>query len=87
MANQDTTLDFWSMTAAALARECHQIASGSPGAVDERLQAEAKQLAVELEEALQMPQDDFENRARRAGHLAALKKRAIEILVKVHPNT
>jgi alkanesulfonate monooxygenase SsuD/methylene tetrahydromethanopterin reductase-like flavin-dependent oxidoreductase (luciferase family) len=86
MANQDTTLDVWSMTAAALARECHRIASGSPEAVEERLRAEAKQLAAELEEALQMPQEEPEDAARRAGRLAALKKRAIEIYVKVHPN-
>jgi hypothetical protein len=86
MANRDATLDVWSMTAAALARECHRIASGSPGAVEEWLRAEAKQLAAELEEALQMPQEEPEDAARRAGRLAALKKRAIEIYIKVHPD-
>jgi hypothetical protein len=86
MANQDTTLDVWSMTAAELARECYLIASGSPAAVEDRLRAEAKQLAAELEEALRMPQEEPEDAARRAGRLAALKKRAIEIFIKVHPN-
>ncbi|MDR3725567.1 MAG: hypothetical protein P4K86_00855 [Terracidiphilus sp.] len=86
MANQATTFSVWSMTAAALARECHQIASGSSVEAADRLRAEAKQLAAELEEALQMPQEDFEDAARRAGHLAALKKRAIEIFIKVHPS-
>lgn len=86
MANQDTTLDVWSMTAAELARECHRIANGSPGTVEDRLRAEAKLLAVELEEALQMPQEEPEDKARRAGYLAALKKRAIEVFIKVHPH-
>jgi hypothetical protein len=74
------------MTAAELARECRLIAGGSPGAVEDWLRAEAKLLAAELEEALLMPQDEPEDKARRAGYLAALKKRAIEVFIKVHPH-
>jgi hypothetical protein len=54
--------------------------------VEERLRTEAKQLAAELEEALRMPQEEPEDKARRAGYLAALKKRAIEIYIRVHPD-
>jgi len=74
------------MTAAELARESHRIASGSRGAVEDWLRAEAKLLAAELEEALLMSQDEPEDKARRAGYLAALKKRAIEVFIKVHPH-
>jgi hypothetical protein len=86
MAHQETTLDFWSLKAVQLARECRSIANGEPGDVDPKLRSEAAQLAMEFQEALQLSQDEFEDQARRAALLAALRKRAIEILVKVNPD-
>jgi hypothetical protein len=73
------------MKSAQLARECRRIANDGGGATDARLRAEAVQLAAEFQEALLLPQDDFQDQARRAAMLASLRKRAIEILVKVSP--
>lgn len=86
MANQATTLDFWSLKAVQLAKECRQIAQNDTAEIDESLRVEAKLLAAEFHDALLMPQDEFEDEARRAAQLASLRKRAIEILVKVYPD-
>jgi hypothetical protein len=85
MANEDAPLDLWSMKSAQLARECRRIANDGSEEIDGRLRAEAAQLAAEFQEALLLPQDDFQDQARRAAMLASLRKRAIEILVKVSP--
>jgi len=85
MAKEDAPLDLWSMKSAQLARECRRIANDGGGATDARLRAEAVQLAAEFQEALLLPQDDFQDQARRAAMLASLRRRAIEILVKVSP--
>ncbi len=86
MANQATTLNFWSLKAVQLAKECRQIAQSDSPQIDENLRAEAKLLAAEFHDALLMPQDEFAEEARRAAQLASLRKRAIEILVKVYPD-
>jgi hypothetical protein len=86
MANQATSLDFWSLKAVQLAKECRQIAQSDSPKIDESLRAEANLLAAEFRDALLMPQDEFQDEARRAAQLAALRKRAIEILVKVSPD-
>jgi hypothetical protein len=86
MANQATTLDFWSLKAVQLARECRQIAQSGSAEIDDRLRTEAALLSAEFQDALHMPQDEFEDEARRAAQLASLRKRAIEILVKVYPD-
>jgi hypothetical protein len=61
------------------------IADGKVAAASESLQAEAKLLAVNWRVAIDMHQDNFDDQARRAARLSALRKRTIEILVKVLP--
>jgi len=86
MANENTSIDFWALKPAQLAHECSLIATGDPAVASDSVRAEAAQLAVEWKDAINMPQDVFEDQARRAAQIAALRKRTIEILVKVTPS-
>jgi len=83
MTHNEPRSDFWSLNSEALAEQCSLIAHSDPAAIDDRTRAEAGQLFEEWEEAIHMPEVEFEDKERRAAQLAALRKRTIEILVRV----
>jgi hypothetical protein len=83
MAHESSTIDFWALKPVQLAHECRLIADGAIAEADEKLRAEARELASDWRTAIDMPRDEFDDQARRAARIAALRKRTIEILVKV----
>jgi hypothetical protein len=86
MADEDSRIDFWSMHSSQLRDQCIEIADAPPPGVDPALRAEAHQLAIEWQEAIEMPQHDLFEKSRRESEISALRKRTIEILVDVYGN-
>ena len=86
MENVDSTFDFWSMKPSELGEECSSIARAVHSTVDPRLRAEAGQLATEWREAINLPMHNALDESRRAALIAALRRRTIEILIKVWRN-
>lgn len=76
--------DYWTMKSSELRDHCREISHGSREMASDWLRTEAHQLAVEWQDALEMPQNDAFQESRKATQLAALRKRTIEILVKVY---
>ena len=76
---------YWKLTSSALAKRCQELAEeGSP--VDPELHAEARRLHAGWQEALSMPDVEFDEYARRASRIASLRKRTIEILIMTYQN-
>lgn len=86
MEDEISNIDFWALKPTQLAHECRLIAAGNIAEAGDKLRTEAKTLASEWSLAIDMPHDDFDEQARRAARIAALRKRTIEILVKVTGN-
>lgn len=74
---------YWSLSAAQLARECQSIAEDSSTNIDPELHAEARRLFAGWQESLALSEEDYDERARKASLQAGLRKRTIEILVKI----
>jgi hypothetical protein len=87
LAKQDDLSDFWNFTPEQLAKACSSLTKESSAALNDKMRAEAGQLAVEWKEALEMPQHEFGQKERRAARIAGLGKRTIEILVKLNSVT
>jgi hypothetical protein len=83
MAHESSDIDFWALKPVQLAHECRLIADGTVAGADEGLRAEARELASDWRTTIDMPRDEFDEQARRAARIAGLRKRTIEILVKV----
>jgi hypothetical protein len=81
MANDDSTLNFWSLSSSQLAAQIGLIANGVTKGVDYRTRVEASHLASEWHGVLNLPKASFEDQQRRVAQLDALQKRTIEILV------
>jgi hypothetical protein len=84
MAEESRNIDFWALKPAELAYETRMIANGEVPAADEKQQAESKELAAEWHEIIQVAKVNFDDQANRAARIASLRKRTIEILVKVY---
>lgn len=83
MADEISNIDFWALKPIELARECEMIANGQVVAAGEELRVEARRLASEWDQTAHMPVLEFDDKARRAARIASLRKRTIQILVKV----
>jgi hypothetical protein len=83
MRHDDTRDDIWSLSSSQLATRCSSIAESDSPAADEALRAEAERLHAEWQDALHLPHEDFDEQARRSALLLALRKRTIEILVRI----
>lgn len=83
MRHDDTRDDVWALSSSGLASRCREIAEGSLPAEDKALQAEAGRLSVEWRDALSLPNEEFGDQARRTALTLALRKRTIEILLKI----
>ena len=73
----------WSMTTRQLAEQCRVLAESQSVAVDDAVREEARRLHEAWREALDSPGDSYDERARKASLQAGLRKRTIEILIKV----
>jgi len=83
---QESNPDVWSMKSHELRDACREIAHAPREEVQDSLRTEANQLAIEWDEALGLPQLDPFDASRRASIVAALRKRTIEILIKLEGN-
>ena len=87
MNYSDHAYDLWTATFPQLAEQCKLVAENHTGTIDEAYQQEAQRLYTAWQEALAMPEHDhtlhFEAGARKAAALGGLRKRTIEILVKL----
>jgi hypothetical protein len=83
MVNDDSSVDFWSLTSSKLASRIGLIASRDTPGIDGRTRAEASQLASDWRCVLNLPKASFEDQERRVAQLDALQKRTIEILVRI----
>jgi hypothetical protein len=86
MSDDDFTARFWSLTPSQLCRECSAIAQAAPTPRNLDLRAEAGRLAAEWQEAIDLPRSDAFEESRRASQILALRKRTIEILIRVSRN-
>ncbi len=80
---ENSQASVWSLTSAQLARQCRLIAENDSGSIDPALQAEAHRLYAAWQDAFRLPGSDSETRERKAAQQAGLRKRTIEILVKI----
>jgi hypothetical protein len=83
MDHRDSRDPIWSLTPSQLAAQCRLIAEGNFTGADKTLQEEARRLYAVWQDALEKPGDDDDVRERKAVLQAGLRKRTIEILVKV----
>jgi hypothetical protein len=83
MDRPDSNVDIWSLSSQQLAEQCRLIAEDNSAAFDETLKAEARRLFTVWQEALDRPDDNYDDRSRKASRQAGLRKRTIEILVKI----
>lgn len=73
----------WSMSSRQLAEQCKVLAEAKSGSVEDPLRAEARRLYDAWSDALNQPEDTYEDHSRKASLQAGLRKRTIEILIKV----
>ena len=83
MDHQASNVNLWSLPASELAEDCRAMAESAPGRIDETHKAEAVRLYAGWQEALAKPIDSFDDRARHAALIEGLRKRTIEILIKI----
>lgn len=74
---------FWDLTDAQLAESCRVIADELGADTESDLRAEAGRLYAVWRETLDGSERDAEQRERRASLLSGLRKRTIQILVKL----
>jgi hypothetical protein len=86
MANEESGVDFWSLSPAQLAAQIASIANGEFPAIDNATRAEASQLVAEWQKARDLPGIAFEDQEKRVAQLDSLQRRIVEILVSAHPN-
>ncbi len=73
----------WSMTTRQLAEQCRALAEAQSALLEKAVREEARRLYEAWRDALDSPGDSYDDRARKASLQAGLRKRTIEILVKV----
>lgn len=87
MDYSDHRYDLWRASFQQLAEQIKLVADNHTGAIDQARQSEAQRLYVGWTEALAMPDhditQDFDPGERKAALLSGLRKRTIEILVKM----
>lgn len=83
MRHDEARDDIWSLNSVQLASRCRSIADGAYSQADKAIEAEAGRLHAEWQEAIRLPKGDFSDEARRSALLLALRKRTIEILLKI----
>jgi hypothetical protein len=75
--------NFWSLSDIELAKECRVIAESTSASVSATVKAEATRLYGDWRNAINFPEQDRQEKARRAAVTAGLRKRTIQILVNL----
>jgi len=83
MDSQTLQSHIWSMNAKQLAEQCRILAESHSTAIDETLKAEAGRLYTAWQDVVQRADDSVEDHTRKASLQAGLRKRTIEILIKI----
>lgn len=78
----ESSKGIWSLSYHELAEQCFAIATGDVKA-DANHKQEAKRLNNEWLDAFALPEKEFGDKSRKATHLASLRSRTIEILIRV----
>jgi asparagine N-glycosylation enzyme membrane subunit Stt3 len=81
MTTREPNVDYWSLTSPQLAAQIDHIAHADPMDFNNATRAESHLLAEEWHEALNLPQEAFEQQEARRARIAALQRRSIEILI------
>jgi hypothetical protein len=82
MNYDDSSTDFWSLSPSRLAEKIGSIANADPASIDDATRAEARLLASEWHDALNLPKATFQDQQRQVSLLDSLQRRTIEILVR-----
>jgi hypothetical protein len=82
MENEDSNVDYWSLSPRELAARIAIVAEASAEAIDSATRAEAGLLAQEWRDAIKLPSATFPQKQEQVSQLDALQKRTIEILVR-----
>jgi hypothetical protein len=82
-APEPAHVNYWSLSFERLAEHCGGVATSTSSGVSPELRAEAAILFQEWQEGLAMPAKAFDETSRRTTALAGLRKRTVEILIKL----
>jgi hypothetical protein len=83
MVQVDSDINYWALQFRQLETACLNLSRSNSPMIDPSRRAEMERLSASWEEALALPEENYEEISRRANVLAGLRKRTIEILVKV----
>jgi hypothetical protein len=86
MQNESSGVNYWALSFRHLAEYCSSVAGNSAPDSDPQVRAEAARVYSAWQESLALPEEGFDNGARRAAQLAALRKRTIQMLVRANPD-
>ncbi len=81
MKRESSKIDFWSLSDVVLAKNCRVIAESESAEITAAVKAEAMRLYGDWRAAIDSTDNDRHERELRAGVMAALRKRTIQILV------
>lgn len=84
MGQQDSDTGIWSLSPVQLAEQCRLIAESNSTDIDKKLQDEAARLYTSWKNALVQHEDNQQEQARKALQRTGLKRRTMEILVKIN---
>lgn len=83
MSPDKQRVNYWGLSSEALAGYCHEIAGSESPGLSPALHAEADLLSRSWREGIDLPHKEFAEDPRRASLLASLRKRTIELLVRI----
>jgi len=83
MVQVDSDINYWALQFKQLEKACLNLSHSNSPMIDPTRRAEMERLYASWEEALALPEENYEEISRRANVLAGLRKRTIEILVKL----
>jgi hypothetical protein len=83
MVQVDSDVNYWALQFRQLEKACLNLSRSTLPMIDPTRRAEMERLSASWEEALALPEENYEEISRRANVLAGLRKRTIEILVKL----
>lgn len=73
----------WSLSSTELAKQCQALAESASTDLEPALKDEVSRLSAGWREVQRISDSDYDERARKASLQAGLRKRTIEILVKI----
>lgn len=83
MPDQDSAVNYWQLRSSELAEECLTLLDDRSLTSAPELHRELNMISRSWSETFEMPTESFEEQARRAARIGALRKRTIELLVRI----